>query len=458
VSDPASEPAQPPATDDPEHETEDAASLPPLPEAVRARVLTLAADAVGRLAPEHLPPALKKVASFAPTRRAKLAGRQIASVLESDDTFREHLGVQVRALVGELGHALMESGAPPAADPVEAAAAAYLLRSPGWRDVVLAAGEVAEAERRAAGAKESDAQAERWRRRVGELQDEAQRQRDRSKEQLDRLKAENAELRRKLGATRTRLRDTEAALDEERDGRERAVADAALVLSASESEVRRLRARVAELENDLGAARRVERASKVGESVRAKLLVDTLVEAAQGLRRELGLPAVERLPADTVAADVAEEGARTSSGRRSLPVDDPALLEELLRLPRAHLVIDGYNVTKTTWPGLPLERQRDRLITGVAALLARTGAEMTVVFDAAETKNRPLVAPPRGVRVRFSPYGVIADDVIRDIVAAEPAGRQVVVASSDQAVARDVAAAGFRVVASAALAALLQRG
>ncbi|HET6562761.1 MAG TPA: NYN domain-containing protein [Marmoricola sp.] len=440
-----------------EVETEKEPPVPPLPEAVRARVLALAADAVGRLAPEHLPPALKKVASFAPTRRAKLAGRQIATVLETDDTFREHLGVQVRALVGELGQALMEGTAPPAADPVDAAAAAYLLRSPGWRAVVVTAGETAEAERRAAGAKESDAQVDRWQRRVAELQDEAQRQRDRSKEQLDRLKAENAELRRKLGDTRTRLRDAEATADEERGRREQEIVDAALVLSASESEVRRLRARVSELEGDLGAARRIERASKVEESVRAKLLVDTVVEAAQGLRRELGLPAVERLPADTVAADVAEEGARTSSGRRSLPVDDPALLEELLRLPRAHLVVDGYNVTKTTWPELPLERQRDRLITGVAALLARTGAEMTIVFDAAETRNRPLVAPPRGVRVRFSPYGVIADDVIRDIVAAEPPGRQVVVASSDQAVARDVVSAGFRVVASAALAALLRR-
>jgi predicted RNA-binding protein with PIN domain len=437
---------------------EQATALPPLPEAVRARVLALAADAVGSLAPEHLPPALKKVATFAPTRRAKLAGRQIASVLESDETFREHLAVQVRALVGELGHALMEGAAPPAADPVDAAAAAYLLRSPGWREVVVTAGKAVEDERRAAGAKDTDAEVERWRRRVADLQEDAQRQRDRSKEQLDRIKAENAELRRKLGDTRARLRDTETVAEEERARRDQEVADAALVLSASEAEVRRLRTRLAELEKDLGAVRRVERASKVGETVRARLLVDTLVEAAQGLRRELGLPAVERLPADTVAADVAEHGARTSSGRRSLAVDDPALLEELLRLPRAHLVIDGYNVTKTTWPELPLERQRGRLITGVAALLARTGAEMTIVFDAAETRNRPLVSPPRGVRVRFSPYGVIADDVIRDIVAAEPPGRQVVVASSDQAVARDVAAAGFRVVASAALASLLRRG
>jgi predicted RNA-binding protein with PIN domain len=450
--------SEPATTPEAEPEGARAELPPPLPEAVRARVVALAAEAVGRLAPEHLPPALKKVASFTPARRAKLAGGQIASVLESDDTFREHLGVQVRALVGELGQALMEGVAPPAADPVDAAAAAYLLRSPGWRDLVATAEEAQAAQRRAAGAKETDAQVDRWRRRVGELQDEAQRQRERAREQVDRLKAENAELRRKLGDTRTRLREAEAAVGEERRRREQERSDAALVVTGVEAEVRRLRTRVTDLETELGAARRVERASKVGESVRAKLLVDTVVEAAQGLRRELGLPAVERLPADTVAADVAEEGARTSSGRRSLPVDDPGLLEELLRLPKAHLVIDGYNVTKTTWPELPLDRQRDRLITGVAALLARTGAEMTVVFDAAETRNRPLVSPPRGVRVRFSPYGVIADDVIRDIVAAEPPGRQVVVASSDQAVARDVVAAGFRVVASAALASLLRRG
>jgi hypothetical protein len=47
--------------------------------------------------------------------------------------------------------------------------------------------------------------------------------------------------------------------------------------------------------------------------------------------------------------------------------------------------------------------------------------------------------------------------VIRDLVAAEPPGRGVVVASSDQAVARDVLAAGFRVVASSALVQLLAR-
>ena len=48
-----------------------------------------------------------------------------------------------------------------------------------------------------------------------------------------------------------------------------------------------------------------------------------------------------------------------------------------------HLIVDGYNVTKAAWPELSLERQRDRLLGGLAPMAARSGAEVTVVFDAA---------------------------------------------------------------------------
>jgi predicted RNA-binding protein with PIN domain len=123
-----------------------------------------------------------------------------------------------------------------------------------------------------------------------------------------------------------------------------------------------------------------------------------------------------------------------------------------------HVLVDGYNVTKTGWPEAALDVQRDRLIAGLATLGARTGAELTVVFDAAETTTRPLVRPPRGVRVRFTPAGVIADDLIREFVAAEPEGRAVVVVTSDRAVVADVVRkAGVRAVASAALVRLLAR-
>jgi predicted RNA-binding protein with PIN domain len=83
---------------------------------------------------------------------------------------------------------------------------------------------------------------------------------------------------------------------------------------------------------------------------------------------------------------------------------------------------------------------------------------VTVVFDAAGASDRPPVARPRGIRVLYSPVGVIADDVIRDLVAVEPSGRVLVVVSSDGEVAGSVARAGARAVAAEALVRLLDRG
>ncbi len=182
-------------------------------------------------------------------------------------------------------------------------------------------------------------------------------------------------------------------------------AAASTTANRHDAEVRRLRARVEELERDLAAVRRTERVERGSGALRARLLLDTLLDTAQGLRRELALPAVEGSPADAVEAHVAEQGSRSRSGHGSLASDDPAMLEQLLALPRAHMIVDGYNVTKTGWPELSLERQRDRLLAGLAPLVARSGAEVTVVFDAADSRERPVVNRPRGVRVLYSPAG-----------------------------------------------------
>ncbi len=131
--------------------------------------------------------------------------------------------------------------------------------------------------------------------------------------------------------------------------------------------------------------------------------------------------------------------------------DDPALLRQLLLLPRTHLVVDGYNVSKTAWATAPLDQQRSRLVGGVAALVAGKGIETTVVFDGAELDQPPMVTSPRAVRVRFSPPGTSADDLIRHLVEAEPAGRSIVVVSTDREVAESVTAMGARSVASLAL-------
>jgi rRNA-processing protein FCF1 len=62
------------------------------------------------------------------------------------------------------------------------------------------------------------------------------------------------------------------------------------------------------------------------------------------------------------------------------------------------------------------------------------------------------------VRVVFSPEGVIADDVIRDLVEAEPRGRVVVVVSNDRELAGDVADAGASVASSEGFLALMSAG
>jgi len=101
-------------------------------------------------------------------------------------------------------------------------------------------------------------------------------------------------------------------------------------------------------------------------------------------------------------------------------------------MPHAHLIVDGYNVTKRAWPELTLAEQRDRLVRDLARLAARSGAEVTVVFDGAAVLVPQTRA--RGVRVLFSPPGTIADEVIRQLVAAEPPGRVVLVATADREV------------------------
>jgi predicted RNA-binding protein with PIN domain len=73
-----------------------------------------------------------------------------------------------------------------------------------------------------------------------------------------------------------------------------------------------------------------------------------------------------------------------------------------------------------------------------------------VVFDGAGV----MAAPPRGargVRVLFSKAGVTADELIRQLVRAEPPGRPVIVVSTDREVADGIAKAGARPVASVVL-------
>ena len=106
-------------------------------------------------------------------------------------------------------------------------------------------------------------------------------------------------------------------------------------------------------------------------------------------------------------------------------------------------------MTKTGYPEMPLEAQRRRLVEALAHLAGRSGAEVTCCFDGQDVGHVPA-SSTRSVRVLFS-SGEIADDLIRRIVKAEPTGRVVVVASSDQEVARDVQLMGASSVSARGL-------
>jgi predicted RNA-binding protein with PIN domain len=420
-----------------------------LPATVRSRLIALASQAIAKMPATQVPASLRRSVDFAPAKRAKLVGRQIAAAVDADDEFRENLATQVRALVPDVVAALEAEPTDGTATSVEAAAVAFIVRPPGWADILrsTAAAENGRREVRGdlAGAVDHLTAA------LASARAQNKELRSRLRAQLDTVKAENAQLRRTLGQARVQLKEAVQRADEAQAVMDERSREAAVATRALEADARRLRARISELETQHTSARRAVRDDRDAEVMRLRLLLDTMVDAVGGLRRELALPPSDLLPADTVSA--MEPGAESlvSAVGRALLDDDPSLLRRLLALPQVHLIVDGYNVSKTAWPTAPLEQQRDRLAAGVGALIAGKRVEATIVFDGAELAHPPPMVSRRIVRVRFSPQGVIADDIIRELVEAEPTGRPVVVVTTDRELATSVTKKGARAVASMAL-------
>ncbi|MFE7233241.1 NYN domain-containing protein [Streptomyces sp. NPDC001231] len=430
----------------------------PLPDGVRRRVVQIVSDSFGTLTFAELPAQLRQYARFTPSRRAKFAGNAMAAALETDPLFRQRIGEKFKEDQPELSGALDSGTPPPAADPLDVAAAAYVLRPSGWVKLVAAAGEEAQRADAERADEESRAELERLRAELAAAREQSRADTERLRAELDAARKETESLHRKLRAAHSDVKRGEAALRKARGDIEAMRAEGQAQVSSAESEARRLKARLGEAEAALEAARRAAREGRSVEDMRVRLLLDTVLDAAQGLRRELALPPVSVRPAETV--DAVEPGRMTPKdiAARALSEHDPAILDQLLALPQAHLVVDGYNVTKTGYPQMPLEKQRLRLLGQLSQLAAQTGAEVTCVFDGAELVAPVLLAPPRGVRVLFSKPGVTADELIRQLVRAEPPGRPVIVASTDREVADGIAKAGARPVASAVLLKRLSRG
>ena len=434
-----------------------------LPLAVRQRVVGWAAVTLGGLAADEVPPMLKAVARFTPSKRGRSGATALAAALEGDPLFRQRVAVWTRADQPELSRAVDAGEALPAADPLDLAALAYILRPPGWTSVVRRAAEEAEQADRVA----SQAQAQVA---VARLSHELAAARAEGKAEVDRVKSEAAgaaaaadQLRRQLRKIETELRTLRADTGQTLSQARQTALDAREAVSAAEAEGRRLRVRLVDAEASLNTVRRATREGRQADGIRLRLLLDTVVEAAHGLRRELALPPLPgqlARPADSVAAVGAvtpDPAGVTDLAARGLAADDPALLDRLLDLPQVHLVVDGYNVTKSGYGTLTLAEQRNRLISGLAALASRTRAEITCVFDGTTLDTRVIQTSPRGVRVLFSQEGDSADELIVRLVRAEPPGRPVVVVSSDREVADGARAGGARAIPARLLVRRLDR-
>lgn len=434
-----------------------------LPSRVRHKVVGWAAATLGTLTAEQVPPVLKAVARFTPTKRARSGATALAAALDSDQGFRQRVATWVRAEQPELSR-LVDAAEPlPAAHPVDRAALAYILRPPGWQTLVRDAAAEAVADDERAGHEQAKDE-------VARLREELHAARLQARDDVARLKSEAAaqaavgeQLRRALREVQAQMRALRAESSQVMAEAELTVREAREATQTAQAEGRRLRGRLAEAESGLDAARRATREGRQADSVRLRLLLDTVVGAANGLRRELALPPLPDAgtrPADFLTGDGAlapDPVGVDDLAARALAPDDPAMLDRLLELAQVHLVVDGYNVTKSGYGTVSLAAQRNRLVTGLAALAGRTGAEVTCVFDGTSLPARVIQTTPRGVRVLFSPQGQSADELIERLVQAEPTGRPVVVVSSDREVAEAARAAGARAVPSAVLLRRLDR-
>jgi hypothetical protein len=413
-----------------------------LPAAVRAVIAGWAADTLATLLPAEIPPSLTRVARFTPGKRSRLGATALLQAVGVDARFR--------AAVAERAREASQM------DPAGLAAVAHLLRLPDEENLMAAAREVAPT---AASLVETAS----LRRAVRQLERDlavVTAERDQIRAQLPSAAAdpEVEKLRKRLREQGTRVRQAEMSAQSATD--------------RSAAEVLTLRSEVSRLTIELGnwqdrarlAAARADRAQeslgrlrdqtgqhKATADRRLDLLLSTVEGAVSGLRREWDLVGGGADPADLVAGRL--PGAGAGPGAVSQSTTQPSRLHGWLGLPAAHLIVDGYNVSKSGYPDLTLAQQRERLVRQLAALSSRTSAEVTVVFDGAAVA---VPAPPgRGIRVLFSPPGVIADDVIRDLVAAEPFGRVVLVVSSDREVAEGVRRRGARTAGSDVLLGLL---
>jgi len=311
---------------------------------------------------------------------------------------------------------------------------------------------------------------------------DAEEQERTARQRVDQLQHVVEDLHGRVATSRAAEAAATGALDAERSTRR-----------AAEAEVRELRRRLDRIEGErdraveeLTAARQesAERLDRLREleatvrELRARRLAWSAptVDAVDKARRALDAAssALTEVTERVQAATTASQQTGVASPPVSAPSGGPArrvplrlargaldgtveATDQLLRAPGVVVLVDGYNLSMRDWRHLDVRTQRESLLSLLTTVVARTGAEVHVVFDGDEDGRRPVVGAAQPVRVHYSAVDVEADDVIIAMASGIPSERPVVVVSADRRVRDGAAASGANLVDSDALLAWERR-
>ena len=283
--------------------------------------------------------------------------------------------------------------------------------------------------------------------------------------EVERLRTELAEAHTAAGREREQrsaAAAVESSLRVDVERAQRAADEATARADAAErhskevdAELAQLRVRLAEAKEALARAALID----------VDLVRRTLTEAAEALSVAAASVEAAQSSVPPEAAPRSNKRERSQAPRRApLPLpggvrDDSAeAAEHVVRAPGAVLLIDGYNATHWAWEGVPIAEQRDRLVAAVCELHARTGVEVTVVFDGdGHELSERSPTPGRPVRLAFTPAEIEADDVVIERARTLPVAVPVIVASNDNRVRDACASAGANLLTIEQLMAVLRR-
>lgn len=277
----------------------------------------------------------------------------------------------------------------------------------------------------------------------------------REKERAAKVKEDSKRARDELLAELRSERARGAALSKELDG-------ARAEIAAARTDATAANARAESAERAAERAERKVRAAADRSVTREKALRDELRAVRRELRqtKEKDKEPARRPARRTPRAEAPPAGAgrrRRLDAPKGRLDDDPETLAAWLEEAGVHLLVDGYNVTKSEggFGDVDLALQRRRLVDEVGKLARKKNARAIIVFDGSHVPPGTSRRPRAPVTVEYSKPGETADDHLVARLEGLPAV-PVVVVTNDRELRHRTAALGATIATSDQLLALLR--